>query len=145
MKREQEVSASGCGACWPFVCGLQKHQFLTTTGCVATRYELIYLEGAVPQRRQRSGVARRRLCSEHMPSGEVRAAGTQRMAAISAPARPTALPPLGSIKGVLFDIDGTLCDSDPLHYRAFREILLEKGYKVRARPACVRLSWRPRR
>jgi hypothetical protein len=60
------------------------------------------------------------------------------MAAISAPARPTALPPLGSIKGVLFDIDGTLCDSDPLHYRAFREILLEKGYKVRARARLVR-------
>ncbi len=28
------------------------------------------------------------------------------------------LPPLDSIKGVLFDIDGTLTDSDPLHFLA---------------------------
>jgi len=25
----------------------------------------------------------------------------------------------------LFDIDGTLCDSDPIHYQSFREMLLE--------------------
>lgn len=28
----------------------------------------------------------------------------------------------------MFDIDGTLCDSDPFHYQAFREMLLEMGY-----------------
>ena len=50
------------------------------------------------------------------------------MTAVSAPERPSALPPLGSIRGVLFDIDGTLCDSDPLHYQAFRDILVEKGF-----------------
>ena len=46
-----------------------------------------------------------------------RAAG-QRMTAVTAPARPTTLQPLDTIRGVLFDIDGTLCDSDPLHYQA---------------------------
>ncbi|XP_058085733.1 haloacid dehalogenase-like hydrolase domain-containing protein Sgpp [Magnolia sinica] len=35
------------------------------------------------------------------------------------------LAPLGAI---LFDIDGTLCDSDPLHYIAFREMLQEIGF-----------------
>ncbi len=39
------------------------------------------------------------------------------MAAVSAPARPSTLPPLDAIHGVLFDIDGTLCDTDPLHYQ----------------------------
>ncbi|KAJ8538577.1 hypothetical protein K7X08_027798 [Anisodus acutangulus] len=33
-------------------------------------------------------------------------------------------PPL---KAILFDIDGTLCDSDPIHYYAFREMLQEIG------------------
>ncbi|XP_028762469.1 haloacid dehalogenase-like hydrolase domain-containing protein Sgpp isoform X3 [Neltuma alba] len=32
------------------------------------------------------------------------------------------------IEAVLFDIDGTLCDSDPLHYYAFREMLQEIGF-----------------
>ena len=50
------------------------------------------------------------------------------MAAVSAPERPSTLPPLGSIRGVLFDIDGTLCDSDPLHYQAFRDSLAERGF-----------------
>ncbi|XP_072964321.1 haloacid dehalogenase-like hydrolase domain-containing protein Sgpp [Typha angustifolia] len=35
---------------------------------------------------------------------------------------------LAPLEAVLFDIDGTLCDSDPLHYQAFRELLLEIGY-----------------
>ncbi|XP_042506184.1 haloacid dehalogenase-like hydrolase domain-containing protein Sgpp [Macadamia integrifolia] len=35
---------------------------------------------------------------------------------------------LAPLEAVLFDIDGTLCDSDPLHYLAFRELLLEIGY-----------------
>ena len=57
-----------------------------------------------------------------------RAAG-QRMTAVTAPARPTTLPPLDTIRGVLFDIDGTLCDSDPLHYQA------------RARPTGMKKVW----
>ncbi|RZC30929.1 Haloacid dehalogenase-like hydrolase domain-containing protein Sgpp isoform F [Glycine soja] len=35
---------------------------------------------------------------------------------------------LAPLEAVLFDIDGTLCDSDPLHYYAFREMLLEIGF-----------------
>ncbi|KAL3360351.1 hypothetical protein AABB24_013667 [Solanum stoloniferum] len=35
---------------------------------------------------------------------------------------------LAPLQAVLFDIDGTLCDSDPFHYLAFREMLLEIGY-----------------
>ncbi|KAG6557095.1 hypothetical protein Mapa_001022 [Marchantia paleacea] len=41
---------------------------------------------------------------------------------------PRSIPPLGSLKAVLFDVDGTLCDSDPLHYAAFRDMLQEVGY-----------------
>ncbi|KAF5838741.1 HAD-like domain-containing protein [Dunaliella salina] len=32
------------------------------------------------------------------------------------------------VKGILFDIDGTLCNSDPLHFKAFQELLVEHGY-----------------
>uniref|UniRef100_A0ACD5ZJI1 Uncharacterized protein n=1 Tax=Avena sativa TaxID=4498 RepID=A0ACD5ZJI1_AVESA len=32
------------------------------------------------------------------------------------------------VQAVLFDIDGTLCDSDPLHHVAFQEMLLAIGY-----------------
>lgn len=35
---------------------------------------------------------------------------------------------LAPLEAVLFDVDGTLCDSDPLHYHAFREMLQEIGY-----------------
>ena len=35
------------------------------------------------------------------------------------------------IRGVLFDIDGTLCDSDPLHFRAFQEALAAAGHSCR--------------
>ncbi|KAM1262774.1 hypothetical protein ACFX13_028526 [Malus domestica] len=35
---------------------------------------------------------------------------------------------LAPLEAILFDIDGTLCDSDPLHYHAFREMLQEVGY-----------------
>ncbi|XP_038906797.1 haloacid dehalogenase-like hydrolase domain-containing protein Sgpp [Benincasa hispida] len=34
----------------------------------------------------------------------------------------------GPIEGVLFDIDGTLCDSDPLHFYAFRQMLQQVGF-----------------
>ncbi|XP_039121922.1 haloacid dehalogenase-like hydrolase domain-containing protein Sgpp [Dioscorea cayenensis subsp. rotundata] len=35
---------------------------------------------------------------------------------------------LAPLEAVLFDIDGTLCDTDPVHHYAFREMLLEIGY-----------------
>lgn len=35
---------------------------------------------------------------------------------------------IAPVEAILFDIDGTLCDSDPLHYHAFREMLQEEGY-----------------
>ncbi|GBG00289.1 hypothetical protein Rsub_12968 [Raphidocelis subcapitata] len=41
---------------------------------------------------------------------------------------PRPLPHLPSLRGVLFDIDGTLTDSDPLHFLAFQEILAEAGF-----------------
>lgn len=34
------------------------------------------------------------------------------------------LPPQ-PLRAILFDVDGTLADSDPLHFLAFKEILLE--------------------
>lgn len=40
----------------------------------------------------------------------------------------SALLKLAPVEAVLFDVDGTLCDSDPLHYYAFREMLLEIGF-----------------
>ncbi|XP_020519800.1 haloacid dehalogenase-like hydrolase domain-containing protein Sgpp isoform X2 [Amborella trichopoda] len=36
---------------------------------------------------------------------------------------------LGTLEAILFDIDGTLCDSDPLHYLAFRDMLQEVGFQ----------------
>uniref|UniRef100_M1A523 Haloacid dehalogenase-like hydrolase domain-containing protein Sgpp n=1 Tax=Solanum tuberosum TaxID=4113 RepID=M1A523_SOLTU len=38
------------------------------------------------------------------------------------------LPVEAPLKAILFDIDGTLCDSDPIHYYAFREMLQEIGF-----------------
>ncbi|KAA8515793.1 hypothetical protein F0562_018596 [Nyssa sinensis] len=35
---------------------------------------------------------------------------------------------LAPLEAILFDIDGTLCDSDPLHYDAFCEMLQEIGF-----------------
>lgn len=35
------------------------------------------------------------------------------------------LPAVSKIKAILFDVDGTLADSDPLHFLAFQEILQE--------------------
>ena len=29
---------------------------------------------------------------------------------------------------MLFDVDGTLCDSDPLHFATFQEFLAERGF-----------------
>lgn len=39
-----------------------------------------------------------------------------------------ALAKLAPLEAVLFDVDGTLCDSDPLHHYAFREMLQEIGF-----------------
>ncbi|WOL06128.1 haloacid dehalogenase-like hydrolase domain-containing protein Sgpp isoform X1 [Canna indica] len=50
---------------------------------------------------------------------------------------PNALPPqerkcslshLAPLEAVLFDIDGTICDSDPLHFYAFQEMLQQIGF-----------------
>ncbi|MQL88206.1 hypothetical protein Taro_020762 [Colocasia esculenta] len=35
---------------------------------------------------------------------------------------------IAPLEAVLFDIDGTICDSDPIHYFAFHEMLQEVGY-----------------
>jgi len=43
------------------------------------------------------------------------------------------------VQAVLFDIDGTLCDSDPLHHVAFQELLLEVGRHITIY-ACMRRS-----
>ncbi|KAE8055544.1 hypothetical protein FH972_012377 [Carpinus fangiana] len=40
----------------------------------------------------------------------------------------SSLAALAPLQAVLFDVDGTLCDSDPLHYFAFREMLQEIGF-----------------
>lgn len=38
------------------------------------------------------------------------------------------VPDLAPLEAVLFDVDGTLCDSDPLHYHVFREMLPQIGF-----------------
>lgn len=38
------------------------------------------------------------------------------------------LPDLAPLEAVLFDVDGTLCDSDPLHHHAFEVMLKEIGF-----------------
>uniref|UniRef100_A0A9I9D6R4 Haloacid dehalogenase-like hydrolase domain-containing protein Sgpp n=1 Tax=Cucumis melo TaxID=3656 RepID=A0A9I9D6R4_CUCME len=35
---------------------------------------------------------------------------------------------IAPVEAVLFDVDGTLCDSDPLHFYAFQEMLQEIGF-----------------
>lgn len=37
---------------------------------------------------------------------------------------------LAPLEAVLFDVDGTLCDSDPIHHLAFREMLQEVEIKL---------------
>lgn len=43
-------------------------------------------------------------------------------------ARSMALPSPGRLEAVLFDVDGTLTDSDPLHLKTFQCMLMELGY-----------------
>ncbi|KAM7476208.1 hypothetical protein LguiB_023451 [Lonicera macranthoides] len=40
----------------------------------------------------------------------------------------SSLSSVAPLEAILFDIDGTLCDSDPIHYYAFREMLQEIGF-----------------
>ncbi|OEL23930.1 Haloacid dehalogenase-like hydrolase domain-containing protein Sgpp [Dichanthelium oligosanthes] len=40
----------------------------------------------------------------------------------------SALTKLAPLEAILFDIDGTLCDSDPIHFCAFRELLQQIGF-----------------
>ena len=37
------------------------------------------------------------------------------------------LPPLSTLEGVLFDLDGTLCDSDPVHFEVFDDMFTAHG------------------
>jgi HAD superfamily hydrolase (TIGR01509 family) len=54
--------------------------------------------------------------------------GNNGTTAASTPATPKPLPDLSKLRAVLFDIDGTLCNSDPLHFAAFREALIAAGF-----------------
>ncbi|KAF5731575.1 haloacid dehalogenase-like hydrolase domain-containing protein Sgpp isoform X2 [Tripterygium wilfordii] len=47
---------------------------------------------------------------------------------ISSSSKGKSLSSLAPLEAIVFDIDGTLCDSDPLHFCAFRELLLEVGF-----------------
>ena len=38
--------------------------------------------------------------------------------------------------GCLFDIDGTMTDSDPVHFKAFEQHLQTWGYKARPQLPC---------
>ncbi|KAJ6872378.1 hypothetical protein NC651_031477 [Populus alba x Populus x berolinensis] len=56
-----------------------------------------------------------------------------RMSSISSNARPihsggSSLASVAPLEAILFDIDGTLCDSDPLHFYAFRDMLQEVSH-----------------
>ncbi|KAL2514074.1 Haloacid dehalogenase-like hydrolase domain-containing protein Sgpp [Forsythia ovata] len=44
---------------------------------------------------------------------------------MSVSSRKSSLSTVAPLEAILFDIDGTLCDSDPIHYYAFREMLQE--------------------
>lgn len=64
---------------------------------------------------------------QRRPTVAVAASAATNGGAPQSPA-PRPLPDLLSVRAVLFDIDGTLTDSDPLHFLAFQEILIEKGF-----------------
>ncbi|KAL8500539.1 hypothetical protein ACS0TY_020214 [Phlomoides rotata] len=42
--------------------------------------------------------------------------------------RHSSLASVAPLEAILFDIDGTLADSDPIHYYAFREMLQDEGF-----------------
>ncbi|URD96328.1 haloacid dehalogenase-like hydrolase [Musa troglodytarum] len=61
--------------------------------------------------------------------GFTAAAGKMSVSSHSHPSPETrSLSHLAPLEAILFDIDGTLCDSDPIHYCAFRETLQEIGF-----------------
>ncbi|XP_007220415.2 haloacid dehalogenase-like hydrolase domain-containing protein Sgpp [Prunus persica] len=86
----------------------------------------------------------RRLFSDHFPKTHLQKSTVHRQnltqlgsafvsrASVSSNAHPierkSSLAFLSPLEAILFDIDGTLCDSDPLHYYAFREMLQEVGF-----------------
>lgn len=45
-----------------------------------------------------------------------------------------------SLKGILFDVDGTLAHSDDLHYQAFVDMLQKEGFQGVVE-CCLALSW----
>ncbi len=90
-------------------------------------------------RDQRSGSLESRYCVQvlsRLPvlimTSKGGSAETIEIAGITMSANPgnRPFPDLTTIKAVLFDVDGTLTNSDPLHFDAFHDILLEYGYKV---------------
>ncbi|KAK8622015.1 hypothetical protein V6N13_097642 [Hibiscus sabdariffa] len=52
------------------------------------------------------------------------------MTAAENPVQSKSIPDLAPLEAVLFDVDGTLCDSDPLHYYAFCEMFSQLGLEV---------------
>ncbi|KAK9863616.1 hypothetical protein WJX84_010573 [Apatococcus fuscideae] len=66
---------------------------------------------------------------DHPPRGASRASCCRARVSSMDSAPLSALPPLKDVKGMLFDIDGTMTDSDPIHFLTFQDILKEQGYK----------------
>ncbi|CAI5522194.1 unnamed protein product [Closterium sp. Naga37s-1] len=52
----------------------------------------------------------------------------QKTSTVNEPLSLRALPPVRQLRAVLFDIDGTLTDSDPLHFLAFQRMLSDVGF-----------------
>eukprot|EP00897_Mesotaenium_endlicherianum_P007451 jgi/Mesen1/6734/ME000344S06009 len=48
---------------------------------------------------------------------------------LQADTMPRLLPPVDQLQAVLFDVDGTLADSDPYHFISFREMLKDVGFQ----------------
>ncbi|XP_010274619.1 PREDICTED: haloacid dehalogenase-like hydrolase domain-containing protein Sgpp isoform X2 [Nelumbo nucifera] len=68
-----------------------------------------------------------KICRENLP-GVVTASPRMTISTNSNMEERCSLSSLAPLEAILFDIDGTLCDSDPLHYFAFREMLQEVGF-----------------
>lgn len=67
-------------------------------------------------------------CSGRVPAA-VPATADPLAAAVPLKHSSEAKPTLQGVKGVLFDIDGTLTNSDPLHFKAFQLLLQEAGFQ----------------
>lgn len=72
-------------------------------------------------------------CNVVLPRNGGGKESTLRCQAVSVESNPgvirSAIPADKTLKAVIFDVDGTLCDSDPLHYIAFVELLKELGFQ----------------